>query len=222
RHPARDLPRALLFGTLILAAVYLTASSAYYSALTVQEVAGAERVAADAVTRLLGPAAGGAIAGLILVSIFGSINGSIMTSTRCYYQMAADGLFLPAFARLHPRTQVPIVAIVVQGLWGSLLAVLGTFQQLFTAVIFTSWISYAAAVAAVIVLRRTEPETPRPYRVPGYPWLPALFVVAALGIVASAVWSQPWHVGLAFALILSGLPVYRFLLGKKKGATDEH
>lgn len=211
KNPVRDLPRALLFGTLILAAVYLTASTAYYSVLTVDEVAGAERVAAATMTRLLGPVAASLIALLILVSIFGSLNGSILTSTRCYYAMAADGLFFSVFARIHPRTRVPVLAILVQGLWGATLALLGTFQQLFTAVIFTSWISYAAAVAAVVVLRRKQPQRSRPYRVPGYPWLPVMFVLAALGIVASALMSQPLHAGLAFVLILTGFPAYALL-----------
>ncbi|MEE8200249.1 MAG: amino acid permease [Candidatus Acidoferrales bacterium] len=216
KNPVRDLPRALFFGTLILAAVYLTASTAYYSVLTVEEVAGAERVATATMTQLLGPVAAGLIALLILVSIFGSLNGSILTSTRCYYAIAVDGLFFSAFARLHPRTRVPLLAILVQGLWGATLVLLGTFQQLFTAVIFTSWISYAAVVAAVVVLRHKQRDRPRPYRVPGYPWLPALFVLAALGIVASALVSQPLHAGLAFLLILSGLPVYALLQRSRK------
>lgn len=211
KNPRRDIPRGLLFGTLIVTAVYLSASVAYYSVLTVPEVAGAERVAAAAMTRLAGPAAAGFVSLLILVSIFGSINGTILTGPRCYYAMAADGLFFRPFAWLHPRYHTPVYAIVVQGLWAALLTLFGTFQQLFTAVIFAAWISYAAVVGAVIVLRRKEPARPRPYRVPGYPWMPVLFVLASLGIVASATVSAPLHVGIGFLIILSGLPVYAWL-----------
>ena len=141
---------------------------------------------------------------------------TVIGSDTDQFGIAVDGLFFSAFARLHPRTRVPLLAILVQGLWGATLVLLGTFQQLFTAVIFTSWISYAAVVAAVVVLRHKQRDRPRPYRVPGYPWLPALFVLAALGIVASALVSQPLHAGLAFLLILSGLPVYALLQRSRK------
>lgn len=216
KNPKRDIPRALFYGTLIVTATYLTASVAYYSVLSVAETATAERVAAATMTRLLGPAAATLISFLILTSIFGSINGTILTGTRCYYAAASDGLFFRAFARVHPRFRTPVVSIAFQGLWAALLTLLGTFQQLFTAVVFTAWMSYAAAVGAVIVLRRTQPDRPdlgriRPYRVLGYPWLPVLFILSALGICATAAWDQPLHVGAAFLFILSGLPLYYFL-----------
>lgn len=211
KNPVRDLPRALFLGTLIIVAIYLLASVAYYSVLTPSEVAQSERVAAAAMSRVVGPVAAGFVSLLILVSIFGSINGTMLTGPRCYYAMAADGLFFRAFARIHPRYHTPVFSIVVQGIWGSLLVLLGTFQQLFTAVVFSAWITYAAVVAAVIVLRRKQPQHPRPYRVPAYPWLPLLFCLAALAIVISALLSEPLHVGLAFALILGGLPVYAWV-----------
>ncbi|MFQ5926677.1 MAG: APC family permease [Terriglobia bacterium] len=211
KNPARDLPRALFYGTVIITMVYLVASTAYYSALRVDEVAGAERVAADAMTRVAGPVAAGFISLLALVSIFGSINGTMLTGPRCYYAMAADGLFFRPFARIHPRFHTPVFSIVVQGLWGALLALFLTFEELFTAVIFTSFISYTAAVVAVIVLRRKQPDRPRPYRVPAYPWLPLLFCLAALLVLAGAIESQPGYVGGASLLILAGLLVYAFL-----------
>ena len=223
KNPQRDIPRALFYGTLVVTAAYLAAALAYYTVLSVAEVAGSERVAATAMTRLVGrPEASGAadfISLLILTSIFGSINGTILTGPRCYYAIAADGLFFRAFARLNPRSHTPVFAIVFQGLWAALLAVLGTFEQLFTAVVFAAWISYAAVVGAVIVLRRKLPEQPRPYCVAGYPWLPALFILASLGIVVSAAVSKPLHVGLAFALILLGLPLYSLL---RRGTTPRH
>jgi amino acid transporter len=211
KNPVRDLPRALFYGMLIITAVYLLASTAYYSVLTVEEVAGSDRVAAEAMLRLVGPIGAGFVSLLILISIFGALNGNILASPRCYYAMAADGLFFGAFARIHPRAHTPVFAILIQGVWSAVLALIGTFQQLFTAVIFTVWIFYAAVVAAVIVLRWKQPERERPFMVPGYPWVPGLFCLAATGIVVSAFVSQPAHVRLAFVLILSGLPVYGWL-----------
>ena len=216
KNPTRDLPIGLFLGTLIVTTVYLVASTAYYSVLTVGEVAGAARVAAETIVRLVGPGAAAFISFLILTSIFGSINGTILTGPRCYYAIAADGLFFRPFARIHPRYHTPVFAIVFQGFWAALLTILGTFQQLFTAVVFAAWISYAAVVAAVIVLRRKQPDRPRPYRVFGYPWLPVLFIVASLAIVASATRAEPLHVGVSIALILAGLPVFALLRRSSK------
>jgi APA family basic amino acid/polyamine antiporter len=103
---------------------------------------------------------------------------------------------------------VPVWAIVIQGLWAACLTLLGTFQELFTYVIFTAWIFYGLAVAAVIVMRIRRPDLPRPFRAPGYPWLPVLFVLAAFGITLSAVISSPLHALYGIGLILSGLPIY--------------
>jgi APA family basic amino acid/polyamine antiporter len=122
--------------------------------------------------------------------------------------MAREGLFFHGFGTLSSRFRAPVLAIVIQGLWAACLTLLGTFQELFTYVIFTAWIFYGLAVAAVIVMRIRRPDLPRPFLAPGYPWLPVLFVLAAFGITLSAVISSPLHALYGIGLILSGLPIY--------------
>lgn len=208
KRPAYALPRSLLYGSLIVTLAYLLANTSYYAVLTGGEIQQTDRVAAAAITRVLGTKTAGFISLLILVSIFGAMNGMILTGPRVYYAMAQDGLFFSAFARLNARYRTPTLAVLVQGAWAAGLSLLGTFQQLFTYVIFTAWIFYGAAVAAVVVLRRKQPELARPFCVPGFPWLPIIFSVAAVGITVSTVVADPHHTLLGIGLILVGLPVY--------------
>jgi APA family basic amino acid/polyamine antiporter len=153
---------------------------------------------------------------LILVSIVGASNGVILTGPRVYYAMAKEGLFFPVFGKVSSRFHTPVFSIFIQGLWASCLTLLGTFQELFTYVIFTAWIFYGLAGLAVIVLRIRRPEIHRPFRVPGYPWLPALFALAALGMTLNAVLTSPRHALIGIGLILTGLPVYVVFLVRRK------
>lgn len=216
KQPKRDLPRGLLYGTLIVATTYLLANVAYYCVLTPAQILATDRVAATAVTSAYGGAAALFISVLILVSMIGAANGMILTGPRVYYAMAAEGLFFPKFASVSARFRTPVFAIVVQGIWAACLTLLGTFQELFTYVIFTAWIFYGLAVAGVIVLRIRRPEIYRPFRAPGYPWLPSLFTIAALSIVLTAVFSSPLHAIFGIGLILSGLPVFALFVGRNK------
>jgi APA family basic amino acid/polyamine antiporter len=221
KQPQRDLPLGLLYGTAIVCATYLLANLAYYSVLNTAQLQQSEHVAATAIRAAVSPASVPFMSLLILVSIVGAANGMILTGPRVYYAMAKQGTFLPVFAYLNSRSRAPVFAILVQGLWASCLTLLGTFQELFTYVVFTAWVFYGLAVAAVVVLRRREPDLPRPFLAPGYPWMPVLFVLAAIGITVSAIVSSPRHAAYGSGLVLTGVPVYFLILVRYRRRTSK-
>jgi APA family basic amino acid/polyamine antiporter len=207
-NPQRDLPRSLTWGVLLVVAIYLLANLAYFAVLSPAQVQATDRAAATAMSTAYGVSAAGLVTVLIVVSIFGAMNGTALTGPRVYCAMAKDGLFFPAFARLDPRTGAPGLAILVQGVWSCLLTLAGSFQELFTYVIFTSWMFYGATVLGVLVQRVRRPELPRPYRVPAYPWIPVLFVLAAAFITVTTIVNRPRNAFYGIGLILLGLPFY--------------
>ncbi|HUZ45807.1 MAG TPA: amino acid permease [Terriglobia bacterium] len=208
KNPAWVLPRGFFLGTAIIVIVYLAANAAYLRVLPLHVMAEHQRVAATAMLWLLGPHGARFVSVLILCSIFGALNGTILTSPRVYYAMARDGVFFRAVARVHPRYRTPAVALAVLGGWATVLAMSGTFEELYTYVIFAMWIFSGAAIAGVIVLRRRLPDLPRPYRVWGYPILPVAFIVAALAIVVNTMVRKPLESFLGLALVLAGIPLY--------------
>ena len=210
KRPQRDLPRSLFYGSVIVMLVYVFANLGYYHVLSSAEIQGSSAVAALAVTRLLGPITGAFISLLVLVSILGSMNGMILTGPRVYYAMARDGIFPRAFGWISDRYRTPMVALIVQGVWATVLALSGSYQQIFANVIFTAWIFYGLAVAAVVMLRRTQPQLNRPFRVPGYPWVPVLFCAAAIGVVVSSIIERPARVFVGLGLVVCGVPIYLF------------
>jgi APA family basic amino acid/polyamine antiporter len=145
-----------------------------------------------------------------LVSIFGALNGSILTGPRVYYAMARDGLFFRAAARVHPRRRTPGFAIALQAGWASLLTLSGTFEQVFTFAMFMAVLFWVAAAAAVFTLRRTRPDLPRPYRTWGYPVVPALFILASSGILFNTLVERPVEALAGVGLTVIGIPVYFF------------
>jgi APA family basic amino acid/polyamine antiporter len=208
RNPQRDLPQGLIYGTAIVMSIYVAANIDYYKVLSPAQIRGTDTVAALAVGTLLGPVAATSISVLILVSLLGSLNGLILSGPRVYYAMARDAIFPQAFGQISERYRTPMLALIVQGIWAAVLAVSGTYQQLFTNVIFTAWIFYGLAVAAVLVLRRRQPQLARPFRVPGYPWVCLLFCAAALGLVLSAFRERPAGALVGIGLVACGIPVY--------------
>jgi len=207
-EPQRNFPRALVFGTLLLIAIYLLANVAYLAALGTAGVMGSERVAADAVTAVLGPAAGKVIAAVILVSMFSAANGITMTAPRLYFAMARDRVFFARLAEVHPRFGTPALAIIASSVWAMLLAVTGTFEQLLTYVVFIGWIFYALGGLAIFAYRRRQPDMPRPFRTPGYPLTPILFVASAAAIVLNTIASQPGRAAVGLGLVLLGVPAF--------------
>jgi APA family basic amino acid/polyamine antiporter len=207
-NPQRTFPRAIVLGTASLIGIYVLANAGYLAALGAEGVARSNRVAAEAVGASLGPGAAKLIAAAILVSIFSATNGLTITAPRVYYAMARDGLFFRKLAEVHPRFGTPALSIIAGTLWAMVLAASGTFEQLLTYVVFVGWIFYALGAACVFVLRRTRPGAARPFRVPGYPWTPLLFILAAAALVANTIATQPGRAAVGIAVVLLGLPVY--------------
>jgi APA family basic amino acid/polyamine antiporter len=217
KNPSRVLPRSYLVGTLVVIAVYLGANLAYLHVLPLPALAEHQRVAAKTMEVLAGPRGATFVAALILCSIFGAINGTVLGGPRAYFAMARDGVFFPSVGRVHPRYATPAAALLIQGAWSVLLASTGTYKQLYTYVIFTGWLFYAAAAFAVIIMRRKHPNLERPYRVWGYPAVPITFTAAALTIVANALARSPKESGIGLILVLAGVPI--FLIWGRKGAS---
>lgn len=210
RDPGRTLPRALILGTAAIVAVYLLLNAAYIYLVPLPEMAASKLVAATAAERipLLGGAGGALVSALVMVSCFGTLNGSMMTGPRIFFAMADRGLFFPAIARVSPRFQSPSVAIGLATALGVVYVLFNDFQQLADKFVLGIWPFYALAVAGVYVLRRTRPGLPRPYRTLGYPVTPAIFLVASVGMVANALVTDPVNTGVTFAIVLAGVPVY--------------
>jgi APA family basic amino acid/polyamine antiporter len=207
--PQRTFPRGIVGGTAALIVLYLLANLGYVAALDVETAAASPSIAADAVTALLGPTAGALITLAILVSMFSAANGITLTAPRVYWAMARDGVFFRSLALLHAGFGTPAIAIVVSSLWAMVLAATGTFEQLLTYVVFIGWIFYALGAVSIFVYRRRQPHAVRPFRVPGYPWTPLVFVLTASAIVVNTLFVQPREAALGLAVVLLGTPAYR-------------
>ena len=215
-EPQKSFPRSFLLGSLILVALYLIAVLAYLFALGPAVATASDAIAATAVAAVLGPWAGKLVALTILISTFSAANSVILTAPRVFYAMANDNLFFKKLAEVHPRFHTPAAAIVALGIWSAILACAGKFSELIGGVIFIGWIFYGLGAAAIFPLRRASQGKAIPYRVPGYPWTPLIFVLAAAAIVGNAVVlafldpAQFRNLAAALLLLLLGLPAYFF------------
>lgn len=218
QNPGRNVPRALIFGMLVVLLVYGLANLAYHVALPMDEIVSARStahrdalpVASKAAQTFLGANGPALVSIIFILSTLGTLNGSILTNARIPYAMARDGLFLTSVGNLSERSKVPVVSIILQAIWASVLALSGTFDQLTDYVIFASWIFYGATTAAVFVLRKKMPDAPRPYRTLGYPIVPLVFVLVAGWLTINTLKTSPVPSLLGLALIALGLPVYFF------------
>jgi len=218
KNPQRDLPLALIMGTIAVIGLYLALNLVYYRVLTLPEVAQSSRVGADAAVRIFGRSGSQFVSLLIIVSTLGSLNGSILSAPRVYYAMAKDGLFFRWCSAIHPKYHTPHWALIVQCVWAVLLVLLGTYEELFTYVIFAGWVFYALAGYAVIILRRKRPDLARPYRVFGYPWVPIAFVLTATWFLVNTLFQKPVESGVGTGIVLLGVPVYLFWKRRGKKA----
>jgi len=208
KDPQRVFPLGIGIGTAMVIGIYVLANIGYIAALGADGAMNSERIAAESMAALFGPAAGKVIAAIILVSMFSAANGITLTAPRLYYSMSRDGVFFAKLAEVHPRFNTPAIAIVTSSVWAMVLAATGTFQQLLTYVVFVGWIFYAFGALAIFVYRRREPNLARPFRTPGYPLTPILFVLSAAAIVINTIVTQPRNVIFAIALMALGVPAY--------------
>ena len=217
-NPQRVLPRGLTISTMLIVATYMLANLAYLAVLGPTEASNSPRIAAQAVTSSLGPFAGMIIAGTIVVAMFSAVNSGILAIPRLFFVMAQDRLFFPRLAQIHRRFKTPAASIAALCAMATVYALTGTFEQLLTYVVFTGWIFYALAACAIFIFRRRFPEVPRPFRVPGYPLTPVLFIAAAAAIVMNTVVTQPGRAATGLAMVASGIPAYYFWRFRQRGA----
>ncbi|MFI5227525.1 MAG: APC family permease [Gemmatimonadales bacterium] len=217
KDPARNLPRALIFGTLAVIVIYLLANVAYLGTMSVGEIRHSKLVAADVALRLVGPAGVTLVAVTVMLSTLGTLNGSILTNPRVFFAMAADGLLFRKIAAVHPRYQTPYVAIALTAVLGIIFVLLRTFEQLADTFVTAILPFYALGVASIFVFRRRpKTEYTPPFRAPFYPFAPILFVVAAMYLLVNALIdpSSRWPTLAIFGVILAGIPIYYATVGR--------
>lgn len=219
KNPARNLPLALMLGTALVGLIYVMVNVVYLKALPISEMAGVVTIADSASSVLFGTAATLFLTVAILISIVGSLNGSVLAGARVYYAMAKDGLFFKKMATVHPRFKTPSVAIVTQAVWSSVLALSGTIERLFVYIIFSAVISWIVTVAGVFTLRKKQPDLPRPYKIWGYPVTPIIFIIACTGILINTLFESPLESLAGLGITAIGVPVY-FYWRRKHGLGD--
>jgi basic amino acid/polyamine antiporter, APA family len=217
QRPQRNLPLALIIGTLAVISIYLLTNLAYFRVLPAGAVASTDRVAGEMMRRVLGSGGAGAVSIAAMISIFAALNGSILSGARVPFAMARDGLFFKRVGTVHPQHRTPSVSILLLSAWAAVLVLSGRYDQLYTYVIFASVILYGMATASVIVLRFKRPDLPRPYRTWGYPVVPAVFVLAIACLVVSTLLKSPRESLMGLVLISLGLPFYFYW--KRRRAT---
>jgi APA family basic amino acid/polyamine antiporter len=207
RDPERTIPRALLLGTLLVTACYLLLNAGYVYVMPLAEVARSQRVAADAIARVLGAGSGGAIAAVVIVSALGALNGIILAGPRVYYAMAQDGLAFRWMAAVHTQKRTPYLAIAAQAAWSCVLVATNSYRSLFSRVVYTEWLFFALLAAGLVLLARRGECRPR-YLKFAFPLLPLVFVTASLAIALNQIRADPRGSAFGLGLLLLGLPVY--------------
>jgi amino acid transporter len=207
-NPQRNLPLSIVLSTAIVVFLYLVANATYLAVLSPARTATSTLVGSDAAQVILGPVGAAFIAGAIVIATLGANNGIVFTSARIPYAMAREGLFFQWAGRLDRRFQSPNLVLLVQGAVAVVLTMTGSYVQLATYVVFVSFLFYGLSALAVLVLRRTEPDLPRPYRAWGYPVTPLVFIAFALYLVTDTILQTPRESGVGAGLVLMGLPAY--------------
>ncbi len=208
KDPTRNVPRALIYGTLALTAIYVGVNLAYVYALSLEEMSGVTRIAEKAVTALIGTAGASLVAASVVVSTFGCNVAGIIAASRTCFAMAADGRFFASAARVHPTYRTPHMALIITSSWAAFLTLTGSYETLFTYVTFASVLFGTLGGIAIFVLRVKQPQTPRPYRALGYPVIPALYVLGSFALVWNTLMERPGAAIAGLGLVALGLPFY--------------
>ena len=218
KNPSRTIPLGLIAGCGLVTLLYILTNIAYLYAVPAADMAGSERIAADAMNAAVGPVGASLVAFIILFSIMGAANGHILTGPRVYYAMAKDGLFFRRMAGIHPRFRTPHVSLLTVGAWSIALSLgpSGKFEEMLKFAVFGAWIFLGLAVLGVFILRKKRPDLPRPYRTWGYPVTPAVFILAALFVLVNTLVKSFWNSFAVLAFIALGVPAYLYW-NKKRG-----
>ncbi len=215
-NPQRNLPRAIIIGTVLIIAIYLLANAAYLYVNPIGIMAKSPLIAADTMGTLFGRIGVSFVAVVVMISTFGSLMGSMLASPRIFFAMADDGLLLGPVAKVHEKFKTPHVAIGLATVLGVAMVMTQTFEQLTDTFVLAMWPFYALSVAAIYTLRKSQPQLNRPYKVVGYPFVPAVFIVAAIYLVVNALMNEPVWTSITFAVVLLGLPVYYLWFANKR------
>jgi APA family basic amino acid/polyamine antiporter len=215
KDPQRNLPRAIIIGTVMIIAIYLLANAAYLYVSPIGVMAKSPLIAADTMGALFGRAGVSFVAVVVMISTFGSLMGSMLASPRIFFAMADDRMLFEPIARVHPKWKTPHVAIGLACVLGVAMVMTQTFEQLTDTFVLAMWPFYALSVAAIYTLRKSQPQLNRPYKVVGYPFVPAVFVAAAIYLVVNALMTEPVWTSITFAVVLLGLPVYYIWFAKR-------
>jgi APA family basic amino acid/polyamine antiporter len=210
-NPRRNLPLALLVGTTAVVLIYVAVNAVYIRALGLEGLAATTTPASTAAAIMFGRAGDTFVTAAIAISTFGFLDLGILAPTRVYYAMAADRVFIPALAKLHPKYGTPWLAIAIQSTWTCVLALTGRYEQLLNYVVFADWIFFGLTVGTLLIFRRTVPLATRPgnaFRAPGYPIVPIAFVIVSAAVVLSVVWADPGSAARGALLLAAGIPVY--------------
>jgi len=210
KNPKKNLPLALIIGTVVILVLYIMINIAYLKVLPMDSLIGELKVGEATAKSLYGPGIAGAFVVVVIISMFGSLNGNILVGPRISYAMAKDKLFFSKAAEVHPKFHTPGNAIMIQGVWASVLALSGTFEELITLVVFVNFMMWIAASSTVFVLRKKQPELERPYKVWGYPYVPAFFIIFSSAIMINTFFESPQQSLMGIGLTLLGIPAYLY------------
>jgi amino acid transporter len=215
KDPQRNLPRAIIVGTLLIILIYLTANAAYLYINPIGVMAKSRLISADTMGALFGQAGVAFVSVIVMISTFGSLMGSMLASPRIFFAMADDKMLFEPIARVHPKWHTPHIAISLACVLGVGMVMTQTFEQLTDTFVLAMWPFYALSVAAIYTLRKSQPTLNRPYKVIGYPFVPAVFIAAAVYLVVNALITDPVWTSITFGVVLLGVPVYYVFFSKR-------